>query len=78
MVLQTMMKLVGNVATNPQAERFRSIKLTNPAIQQRVATFHGAIDFLELAGFKVHSCCSCWKCPVQFKLMGCLLAAEAG
>ena len=59
MVPQTMMKLVGNVATNPQAEKFRLIKLTNPAIQQRVATFNGAIDFLELAGFKVHSCCFC-------------------
>ena len=73
-----MMKLVGNVATNPHAEKFRSIKLTNPTIQQRVATFNGAIDFLELAGFKVYSCWFCWMCLVQFKLMGCLLAAEAG
>ena len=60
-VLQTMMKLVGNVATNPQAEKFRTIKLTNPAIHQRVGTFNGAIDFLELAGFKVHRCCFCWQ-----------------
>ena len=58
-LLQTMMKLVGNVATNPQAEKFRSIKLTNPAIQQRVVSFNGAVDFLELAGFKVSTCCFC-------------------
>lgn len=28
------------------------MRLTNPAIQQRVAAFGGAVDFLHLAGFQ--------------------------
>lgn len=32
-------------------EKFRRVRLTNPAIQQRVAAWQGAVDFLLLAGF---------------------------
>ncbi len=33
-------------------DKFRRVRLTNPAIQQRVAAFTGAVDFLLLAGFQ--------------------------
>lgn len=33
-------------------DKFRRVRLTNPAIQQRVAAFSGAVDFLLLAGFQ--------------------------
>jgi hypothetical protein len=33
-------------------EKFRRVRLTNPAIQQRVAASTGAVDFLLLAGFQ--------------------------
>ena len=33
-------------------DKFRRVRLTNPAIQQRVAAWRGAVDFLQLAGFQ--------------------------
>ena len=48
----TMLKFVTNVGSAPGEDKFRRIKLNNAAVQQRVAAFPGAIEFLELAGFK--------------------------
>jgi len=48
----TLLKMVSNVATAPAEEKFRRIKLTNPAVQQRVGAFTGAVEFLQLAGFQ--------------------------
>jgi hypothetical protein len=36
----------------PGEDKYRRVRLTNPAIQQRVARFTGAVDFLQLAGFQ--------------------------
>ncbi|GAB4822019.1 hypothetical protein N2152v2_009065 [Parachlorella kessleri] len=49
---QTLMKFCANVATNPGEEKFRKIRLTNPAVQQRVGSMQGAVEFLELCGFQ--------------------------
>lgn len=46
-----MLKYVGNVAKNPQDQKFRRIKLTNAAFVQKVASVEGSIDFLEGCGF---------------------------
>lgn len=48
----TLLKMISNVATAPAEDKFRRIKLTNPAVQQRVGAFTGALDFLQLAGFR--------------------------
>lgn len=35
--------------------KFRKIRLTNAAVQQRVASMHGGVEFLELCGFQKDS-----------------------
>jgi hypothetical protein len=47
----TLLKFVTNVAMNPTEDKFRKIRLSNPAVQQRVVAFAGAVDFLEVCGF---------------------------
>eukprot|EP00897_Mesotaenium_endlicherianum_P005217 jgi/Mesen1/4723/ME000241S03758 len=49
---ETLLKFVGNVARSPDEEKFRRIRVTNPAFQERVGSMQGGVDFLELCGFK--------------------------
>ncbi|XP_058103257.1 uncharacterized protein LOC131246840 [Magnolia sinica] len=48
---QTLLTYVGNVAKNPDEEKFRKIRLNNPSFQDRVGSLKGGIEFLELCGF---------------------------
>ncbi|CAM6106010.1 unnamed protein product [Calypogeia fissa] len=48
---QTLLTYLGNVARDPDQEKFRKIRLTNPAFQERVANL-GGVRFLELCGFE--------------------------
>lgn len=48
----TMLKLVGNVAAHPAEAKYRDIKLSNAAIQQRVGSVPGAVEVLEAMGFE--------------------------
>lgn len=50
---QTMQKYLANIYKDPTQEKFRNIRLSNPAFQQRVGAFKGSIEALELCGFKV-------------------------
>lgn len=49
---QTLLTYIGNVAKNPDEEKFRKIRLTNATFQERVGNLHGAIEFLQLCGFE--------------------------
>eukprot|EP00268_Persea_americana_P023256 TRINITY_DN22908_c0_g1_i1.p1 TRINITY_DN22908_c0_g1~~TRINITY_DN22908_c0_g1_i1.p1 ORF type:complete len:468 (+),score=127.48 TRINITY_DN22908_c0_g1_i1:163-1404(+) len=49
---QTLLTYVGNVAKNPDEEKFRKIRLNNPSFQDRVGSLKGGIEFLELCGFE--------------------------
>ncbi|KAL5711664.1 hypothetical protein ACHQM5_013925 [Ranunculus cassubicifolius] len=49
---QTLLTYVGNVARNPDEEKFRKIRLSNPSFHDRVGSFKEGIDFLELCGFE--------------------------
>ncbi|KAL6208955.1 hypothetical protein ACLB2K_019898 [Fragaria x ananassa] len=49
---QTLMTYVGNVAKNPDQEKFRKIRLSNPSFLDRVGSLIGGIEFLELCGFE--------------------------
>ncbi|OAY34774.1 E3 ubiquitin-protein ligase BRE1A [Manihot esculenta] len=49
---QTLLIYVGNVAKNPDVEKFRKIRITNPLFQERVGRLKGGIEFLELCGFE--------------------------
>ncbi|CAL0329674.1 unnamed protein product [Lupinus luteus] len=48
---QTLLTYVGNVARNPDEEKFRKIRLTNQSFQERVGALTGGIKFLEICGF---------------------------
>ncbi|XP_020526534.1 UBX domain-containing protein 1 isoform X2 [Amborella trichopoda] len=48
---QTLLTYVGNIAKNPNEEKFRKIRLSNPSFQDRVGSLKGGIEFLELCGF---------------------------
>lgn len=48
----TLLTYIGNVAKNPDEEKFRKIRLTNPSFQERVGGLKGGIEFLELCGFE--------------------------
>ncbi|CAN6684783.1 unnamed protein product [Malus baccata var. baccata] len=49
---QTLQIYVGNVAKNPDEEKFRKIRLSNPLFLDRVGSLVGGIEFLELCGFE--------------------------
>lgn len=48
---QTLLTYIGNVAKNPDEEKFRKIRVNNPSFQDRVGSLKGGIEFLELCGF---------------------------
>ncbi|KAG1370107.1 chromatin assembly factor 1 subunit A-B [Cocos nucifera] len=49
---QTLLTYAGNVAKNPDEEKFRKIRVNNPTFQDRVGSLHGGIEFLEICGFQ--------------------------
>ncbi|CAK7349373.1 unnamed protein product [Dovyalis caffra] len=49
---QTLLIYVGNVAKNPDEEKFRKIRISNPLFQNRIGRLRGATEFLELCGFE--------------------------
>ncbi|ETI36756.1 hypothetical protein F441_17059 [Phytophthora nicotianae CJ01A1] len=48
---ETLIKMLTNVAKNPQEEKFRKIRLSNAAIQSKLVSVPGAVDILAEAGF---------------------------
>ncbi|XP_042058284.1 UBX domain-containing protein 1-like [Salvia splendens] len=48
----TLLTFAKNVATNPNEEKFRKIRLTNANFQDRVGKLKGGVEFLELCGFE--------------------------
>eukprot|EP00747_Dinoflagellata_sp_TGD_P167695 gnl/TRDRNA2_/TRDRNA2_192578_c0_seq1.p1 gnl/TRDRNA2_/TRDRNA2_192578_c0~~gnl/TRDRNA2_/TRDRNA2_192578_c0_seq1.p1 ORF type:complete len:386 (+),score=77.56 gnl/TRDRNA2_/TRDRNA2_192578_c0_seq1:70-1227(+) len=51
--LQTVHKLLSNIVNSPAEEKFRRVKMSNPAIQKRL--FPQCFDLLRVAGFKEES-----------------------
>ncbi|WCJ33181.1 ubiquitin-associated (UBA)/TS-N domain-containing protein [Euphorbia peplus] len=49
---QTLLTYIGNVAKNPNEEKFRKIRLNNQTFQDRVGSLSGGVEFLELCGFE--------------------------
>ncbi|KAG9139126.1 hypothetical protein Leryth_019102 [Lithospermum erythrorhizon] len=49
---ETLLTFARNVATNPNEEKFRKIRLTNATFQERVGKLQGGIEFLEHCGFE--------------------------
>ncbi|KAK9069369.1 hypothetical protein SSX86_011272 [Deinandra increscens subsp. villosa] len=49
---ETLLIYVRNVARNPDEDKFRKIRLSNPAFKERVGVFEQGPKFLELCGFE--------------------------
>ncbi|XP_041992720.1 UBX domain-containing protein 1-like [Salvia splendens] len=49
---QTLLIYVKNVFKDPDEEKFRKIRISNPAFQERVGRFEEGVKFLELCGFE--------------------------
>ncbi|KAL4558571.1 hypothetical protein LXL04_036772 [Taraxacum kok-saghyz] len=49
---ETLLIYVRNVARNPDEDKFRKIRLSNPAFKERVGIFKQGVKFLELCGFE--------------------------
>ncbi|XVF29112.1 hypothetical protein REPUB_Repub15cG0091700 [Reevesia pubescens] len=49
---QTLLTYIGNVARNPEEEKFRKIRLTNQTFQDRVGSLKGGVEFFEICGFE--------------------------
>ncbi|XP_009627183.1 uncharacterized protein LOC107786172 [Nicotiana tabacum] len=48
----TLLTYAKNVATNPNEEKYRKIRLSNAAFQDRIGKLQGGIEFLEHCGFE--------------------------
>ncbi|CAN4120805.1 unnamed protein product [Withania somnifera] len=48
----TLLTFARNVATNPDEEKYRKIRISNAVFQDRVGKLQGCIEFLELCGFE--------------------------
>jgi hypothetical protein len=51
--LKTLATVCGNVVKTPTESKFRSLKLTNPKIQERVVSVPGALGCLDAIGFRL-------------------------
>ncbi|TVU04961.1 hypothetical protein EJB05_48106, partial [Eragrostis curvula] len=49
---QILLKIIGNIVKNPEEEKFRRIRLSNPIFKDRVGNIQGGVEFLELCGFQ--------------------------
>ncbi|KVH94245.1 PUB domain-containing protein [Cynara cardunculus var. scolymus] len=49
---ETLLIYIRNVARDPDEDKFRKIRLSNPAFKERVGIFKQGIKFLELCGFE--------------------------
>ncbi len=52
--LTTMQKLLNNIVTKPQEEKYRKVKRTNAAFQKRLGRLNGAHDAMTVIGFIVN------------------------
>jgi hypothetical protein len=52
--IQTIHKMLSNLAKNKSEVKFRTIRLENPGFQQKVATVDGGLDLMFAAGYHLH------------------------
>ena len=50
---QTLATIVGNIVDNPTEAKFRSLRLSNKLVQNKIATRKGGFEFLNAAGFEM-------------------------
>lgn len=50
---ETLCKYIENIVSNPTEEKYRKIRMSNKAFQERILPIEGTKEFLEAAGFVV-------------------------
>lgn len=50
--IETLCKYIENIVANPTEEKFRKIRQSNKAYQERIFPIEGTKEFLEAAGFE--------------------------
>lgn len=50
---ETLCKYIENIVSNPTEEKYRKIRMSNKAFQERIQPIEGTKEFLEAAGFVV-------------------------
>mmetsp|Transcript_20302 Transcript_20302/g.26347 ORF Transcript_20302/g.26347 Transcript_20302/m.26347 type:complete len:325 (+) Transcript_20302:108-1082(+) len=50
--MQTLKKLISNIAKSPKEEKYRKIRFKNPGFYKRVGKFASAVGFLKCCGFE--------------------------
>lgn len=53
MCIETLCKYIENIVSNPTEEKFRKIRISNKAYQERIHPIEGTKEFLEAAGFTI-------------------------
>ncbi|GIL78005.1 hypothetical protein Vretifemale_7458 [Volvox reticuliferus] len=48
-----LLRVLSNVMTRPEENKFRQIRLSNPRVQETIVKVPGAVEFLEAAGFQM-------------------------
>lgn len=51
--IETLCKYIENILSNPTEEKFRKIRMSNKAYQERIEPMEGTKEFLEAAGFTI-------------------------
>lgn len=51
--IETLSKYIENILSNPTEEKFRKIRISNKAYQERIEPVEGTKEFLEAAGFSI-------------------------
>jgi UBX domain-containing protein 6 len=53
-VLTTATKILQNILKNPAEDKYRRVRLSNPAIQRKLCVVPGAVELLVAAGLGLH------------------------
>lgn len=52
LALETSVKIIKNITSNPMEEKYRSVKSTNPAFVKRLGRHDGSVDLMAAVGFE--------------------------
>ena len=62
--LKTLNTVLGNIVTKPDEEKYRTLRLDNPKIQEKIGRVAGAVDLLKALGTPLTCVSACVRvCP---------------
>ena len=49
--VKTLSTIITNITAHPDEEKYRKLRVNNPAVQKKIVPLVGGTEFLEIAGF---------------------------